>query len=362
MNRDIAEQELHNVCRAGDLNLFKMMVPHVRPSKIGGIMHCVCKNGSPEFISRLFATTKIIVDVNETDYRNTTALMQVCERGDILIAEILIGLGAFVNKKQSSEYPPFEVGTALLYAAKNNHIDMIKLLIKNGADVNCIDHEGHSLLFYVDDAEIIELLIKKGININRNEKLFGKYCHSSSLHRACMKGQVDVVDVYLKYGANINMLSEDSGMTPLMIACEKGHVDVVDRLLYHTSNDKHCDINVKSRDGSSAIMYASSNGNIEIFDKLIINGAFFDTRNNNGDTCLIFAACNGNINIVDRLLSLNCELDSKGFMGMTALLAACKYGKLDIVHILVEAGANTDITDYFGKKPEYYCPSIFGKK
>ena len=42
----------------------------------------------------------------------------------------------------------FEGGRALHFAAWSGHVDVVKLLIKYGAEVNAVDNKGSSVLFY----------------------------------------------------------------------------------------------------------------------------------------------------------------------------------------------------------------------
>ena len=49
---------------------------------------------------------------------------------------------------------------------KNNKLEIIKLLIENGADVNTRDEDGKTPLHYVNNVEIAKLLIENGAEVN----------------------------------------------------------------------------------------------------------------------------------------------------------------------------------------------------
>ena len=55
--------------------------------------------------------------------------------------------------------------TPLIVAARNGRNDFTAMLIENGADVNAVDNEQHSALYYASEAgltEIVEQLLMAG--------------------------------------------------------------------------------------------------------------------------------------------------------------------------------------------------------
>jgi ankyrin repeat protein len=63
--------------------------------------------------------------------------------------------------------------TALIHATGNNHADMLKLLIDNGADVNAKDKDGRTALLTAatwNYINIAKMLIDNGANINAKDK------------------------------------------------------------------------------------------------------------------------------------------------------------------------------------------------
>jgi serine/threonine-protein phosphatase 6 regulatory ankyrin repeat subunit B len=67
------------------------------------------------------------------------------------------------------------------------------------------------------------------------------------------------VNILLKEGAEVNVREDLFGSTALMNAVLSGDLDTVKVLL-----DKNADINVKDKDGKTALMLAESEDNIEI--------------------------------------------------------------------------------------------------
>ena len=132
-------------------------------------------------------------DLNAQDNEGKTALMIARQRLAMGIARLLITEGADrrhaaddiadaiiaaaktndVNKASSIIYYDFPVDdvqdddgwTALMWAAHTNSVDVVKLLIAAGADVNAKDKRGAPVLRYAEEndaADVIELLKAAG--------------------------------------------------------------------------------------------------------------------------------------------------------------------------------------------------------
>jgi ankyrin repeat protein len=80
-------------------------------------------------------------------------------------------------------------------------------------------------------------------------------------------------------------------------------------------------------------MVASLNGHAEVIKLLANNGAKLDLKSNDGTSALIFASQNGNIEIVKTLLEKGANPNLKDNDGKTAL----------------DYAANPDIKSLFGK-------------
>jgi len=65
--------------------------------------------------------------------------------------------------------------------------------------------------------------------------------------------------------------------------------------------NKGADVNAKSNDGTSALMYAAWKGNLDIVRELLNKDADFNAKADNGSTALILAAKNGYVDVVQRL-------------------------------------------------------------
>lgn len=91
--------------------------------------------------------------------------------------------------------------------------DIVRDLIKAGADVNWTNENGATCLLYAasrDRQEIAQLLLESGADVNKREKL-----GSTALHRAASRGHLAMVQLLLRAEAiELNAYDNDKN-TPL---------------------------------------------------------------------------------------------------------------------------------------------------
>jgi hypothetical protein len=166
---------------------------------------------------------------------------------------------------------------------------------------------------------------------NQPGGLFCPYCRAqidldSLLIGASAGGHLDVVDILLQVGANVNATDND-GFAALMFASAKGHLNVVDRLLAAGAG-----VNVASNNGTTALIGASYKGHLNIVNRLIAAGVNVNAASNGGYTALIGASVEGHLDIVNRLLaSSDIDIGIFSKRGNTALDVARKKGHAEIV-------------------------------
>lgn len=99
-------------------------------------------------------------------------------------------------------------GDALLhFAVINQNIEMIKILLKNSADVNVKDLNWNTPLHYATiyhNILIIKLLFHYGANVNAQNANGW-----TSLHFACSYNSYYIIDILLEYNADINLKNKD---------------------------------------------------------------------------------------------------------------------------------------------------------
>ncbi|BET37353.1 ankyrin repeat domain-containing protein [Wolbachia pipientis] len=89
----------------------------------------------------------------------------------------------------------------------------VRLLVEKGANVNAADIEGHTALHLAvteKRLEIVRELIKSGADVNAEE--YGNKC--IPLHLACMVGEKEIVEELVKAGGEIEQ-EDKFGMTAM---------------------------------------------------------------------------------------------------------------------------------------------------
>ena len=136
----------------------------------------------------------------------STPLHYACREGHIEIVKFLIENGADVNIKNhySTIYPLFDAITGT-NNQKNNFL-IIQLLIDNRADVKKTDSFGNTLLYHAIEQEnitLIELLIQLGCDINH----VSRHDKDSVLHYAYFQKNREIISLLIENGANIEHLN-----------------------------------------------------------------------------------------------------------------------------------------------------------
>lgn len=125
--------------------------------------------------------------------------------------------GVSVNARDSGDYSVLE------FAWLGENADVIKYLVSKGGNVEqdrIIDAAGMKK----GSVEIIKLLLKKGFNVNQRDS--GMF----PLLIAAGTNNIEAAKFLLSKGADINMASSVTGLTPLQLAKEKGHTEMVNLL------------------------------------------------------------------------------------------------------------------------------------
>jgi len=129
----------------------------------------------------------------------------------------------------------------------------------------------------------------------------------------------------------------------LLDAAEAGDRATSLRLL-----SEKADPNTAGPDGTTAIMYASANDDIELVRALIKAGANVKVKNQFGTSAITEAAIIGSAPIIDALLKAGADANTKTPEGETSLMEAARAGKLEAAKRLLDAGADANAKETWG--------------
>jgi ankyrin repeat protein len=227
--------------------------------------------------------------------------------------------------------------TLLSVAIMFNQIEVIRLLIEKGVDINKIARKVTplSVCLMYNNMECFNLLIEKGADVNaKNEN------GSTPIFIAIQKHNLEAFDILLNKNADINVKDNDS-ITPLHNACSRGYIIIVKKLIEMKANIEATDIY-----NWTPLFYATEYNTIyHTLQYLLEKGANVNARSILNNTPLDIACNRNKIDFVTILLDYNADINTQDKLGITPLMVATQNGYFDIVKLLLERGADICLKD-----------------
>ncbi|MGA1197817.1 MAG: ankyrin repeat domain-containing protein [Candidatus Latescibacterota bacterium] len=184
--------------------------------------------------------------------------------------------------------------------------------------------------------EIAQVALKSGANVNTTIH------QGTALWWAVEKNHPAIVRLLLDAQPDIEKDRYD--VTPLLEAVRLGHQDILDMLLKAKANP-----NAQDTFDKTPLMYAADKGDTSIVKTLLDAGAEVNAVGTKGWHALMHAAYGGHTDVVMTLLQKKAKLEQADVQDKTALLWAIENNYLDVVMVLIRAGANIKVVDANGK-------------
>ncbi|CAF1406647.1 unnamed protein product [Rotaria sp. Silwood1] len=257
-----------------------------------------------------------------------------------------------------------------------NFMEMLKLLLEAGINVNQQDEDGDTALHYAvgetKNIECINLLLSYGAcpfikNYSSNEEtpidLAIRQNHreiielltenidlTKRLCKAAENGDVDLVyNLLTTTKVKINGISHEF-VNPLHEASLAGHLSVVKLLSQFNAN-----INAKTTSESTRyntpLHCAATKGHLDIVKYLLEKGAEKEILNINKHTPLLCAIIMERTNVAEYLIRNGCDVMARDSVRKTPLHWASFFGLNDIILLLLEHGADINALADFGQPP-----------
>ena len=241
-----------------------------------------------------------------------------------LIVALLIAYGADVNEIEHNAVRGF---TPLSLAAKNGHVQIVKMLLAASADPNTQKRDGDTALALTTNIEIFNTLLTAGAD--------AEGVGITPLMIASFRGDAEESQRLLQAGADPNAVDTIARNTALHYAILAEHDNII-AILFANGTDP----NLQTAYGWAALHEAASNGDDAIVELLLANGANPNLQTAHGWTALHEAASNGDNAIVESLLATGVDPNLSDNVGRTALQIALVYGHDDIVQMIERAAAS----------------------
>lgn len=239
-----------------------------------------------------------------------------------------------------SQTPEFR-DQALHYAVKlaNPSKEILTKLVNLGADVNSLDvngeTQGRTALFTavaLEKIEIVKLLLDNGAQVHSTgENLL------SILPLTYDKSFLQILQLLVDHGADVNEPCVDDSETPLSIAAMEGYVEIVEFFL-----DRGAFISV------IPLFYAVSNGHLRTVQLMLDRG--FDVNAVCVKTMLSCAVSRGDLPMAKLLMDRGADVDDPSDCGKYPLHYALDLEHPEMLKLLLDRGADVNVT-YDGKTP-----------
>jgi uncharacterized protein len=401
---------LHWAVRLDDAELADMLIRAgalVSAANRDGVtpLQLAAMNGNAVMLDKLI---KAGANPNQplTQYGDT-ALMMAARTGKTDALKVLLEADGKVNEREK-----WGGTTALMWAVSERHPEAVKLLIEHGADVKArsnfvpaangrgfegrtpiADDSGRKveefasgwltpLMFAARDGglELTRILVGAGADV---DAVAGD--GKTALALAIFNGSYDVASFLVDSKADVNK-ADAQRFTPLFWAVDRRNMEtapnfpwmvtldpmpLVRQLLDAGANPNALVNNTprgRMREGSprivfaTALMRAAFAGDLELVELLLERGADPAIVSRDGETMVSAAAglafihgyhrgkpLDERLQVVKRLVQLGNDVNQADDYGITPLMAAANYGDVSIIRYLIDGGADLGAHD-LGKK------------
>ncbi|AGO11546.1 AaceriADL244Wp [[Ashbya] aceris (nom. inval.)] len=259
-------------------------------------------------------------DVNDQDNAGNSPLHEAALNGHLEVVKLLIRHGANVNIQS---YEMFK-DTPLIDASANGHLDVVRELLQHGADPTIVNAKGLTAIESIDDDTDLD---EEEVQIVREIKAL--------LRKAARK--------YKKEDGDAKQLPQRSKV-------KEGHSEDDDSIQSTAAFDKDFYwTDITSKLGKEKLFRASKEGRLAYVGAYLENGGHADFRS------FMESVKFGHEDIASLFLAFGAQVNAVGRDGQTALMAAVGRGHLNTVKLLLEAGADPTKRDKDGHSVLYYA-------
>ncbi|MCK9337550.1 MAG: ankyrin repeat domain-containing protein [Arcobacteraceae bacterium] len=324
-------------------------------------------------------------DLTITDKYGKTVLFDAVLGGNLELVQDTL------DRTPSANAVDINGQSAIFEAVLSENTQIPKYMIEQGLDVSISDKNRQNALFNAvilgsKNIEVIELLIKNGARLNQKDKddrtlldeilyilsltldLFAKVEGKYKLVRRD-RNYLALTSSLIEMGLAVDRTDKD-GKTLLFKEVMRKNYETLDFLL-----GAGIDINAVDKNGKTVLFYSILEGydNIEMIDYLLKNGADINKLDSEENTIVddliemilvqrqdkkpqnkLFLRINEEtdyISILKRILLLNPRINKPKINGQTALFKVVLFDDLELIEVLLNNGADANLRDLEGNTP-----------
>lgn len=305
--------------------LSKGATPDMKSDYFGYALQNAARAGREDMVSLLLEHTTKVEDAECPIDVVQVSLDAACEKGQSTVVQRLL------QSRHKEWFSPTNFRSALIAAARNGHVELVRMLSGRIAESDKEDVMNAALWKasargYPD---MVRFLLDSGADVNSFDHM-----GLNSLHEAAKGGHARVIRLLLDRGVKYY---EGRWGDPLYLAAKNGHEEAVQTLLefgadIHAVGPDYCILARAAKNGESRMVRLCLEKGLDLKDS------------NRGDNALELAAEYGHQDIVRLLVGLGVNVDGRENRD-SPMLRALMYGQDRVVRMLLDLGAKeVDIT------------------
>lgn len=312
------------------------------PASIDNPLHYACRLGKTCLIDSLLETGYF--DINEPNYSADldSCLTIACDEGQLDIAKILIARGADVNYETRKAKNALILATELIDPCDT---ELVRMLLQANALVNKTTSNGNTVLLSAAKYGNLNLI---GMLLYANANLNWEYNDGASpLMRACYYNHPRLVEYFLERGALIESTNVRME-TPLYIASFRGYLEIVKILIESGAN-----INCEDIDGDTPLSVACYEEKTHVITYLLAHGSIVNKHGIRGDTPLHIAVSNCSKRSVEELIQMGANCDALNRQNETPLHIITRQNRIEILKVILSHAKNLDVCSNYSKRTPF---------
>ena len=339
---------LHFAAHNGMLDIIRMLIERdadVNSQDENGqtplhrIISAVRNTSSIDYFDGLRLLLDNNAGVDAQDNELSTPLHLASSHGCFKATHMLLEFGATVNIQNNGGETPLHRSLTNIGATPYRALDITRSLLEHGAVVDAHDHRHWTALHlasYAGNLNLVQLLLDNGANacVRDNE---GETPLHHLLRGICASSDaaLDIIPPLLKRGADVDA-RDNHHSTPLHLASRGRNLGAVRLLLEHGA-----DVDVRNDKGWTplyqSVMVISPilfDVDLEIIRSLLGHGAAVDAHENKQWTPLHLTSSRGHDAATQVLLEHGASVHARNNKGKTAFQLASSKGHLEIARLL----------------------------
>ncbi|KAK1244454.1 hypothetical protein MKX07_003253 [Trichoderma sp. CBMAI-0711] len=260
--------------------------------------------------------------------------------GHVDVIKLLISKGVNIDACVTRAYPGSTLLCLVSLMGQEHALDVAKVLLQNRCDANAATHDGDTPLSNAiksDNLPLAGLLLENNANPNMQSAEEGQW----PLHHAVIKGNPAMVRLLLEHGADPRGTMTRL-LTPLHLAAlldNENALELVKLLL----DSKDIDLNAQADTGDTALMLAVQEQRKDVVEALLEAGVDPELATTNDITPLERAITTSNIEIFDLLIKHGANPRRVDQRGISILHLAAIHNDVAVLERVLKEGLDLDL-------------------